>query len=293
MCAATVESRGRPPRVAHIMGMPIIIDVRDPDVDPAALDRAFDWLRWVDATFSTYKPGSEICRLNRGELALADAHPEVRAVLARCEQMREATGGYFDARAPYLSAGAAADTSPMSMSVPTERMSHDAREDAGGTSIRLPLDPSGLVKGWSVERAATILEEEGALNYYINAGGDIRVRGRPAITEPYWRIGIQHPLQREQLAAVIAVSDAAIATSGAYERGEHILDPHTGRPPSGILSVTIVGPDLAAVDAFATAAFAMGEAGPAWTARLHGYQAMTIRADGMVLSTMGFPTVSA
>src|SRR5260370_34608376 len=84
------------------MGMPILIDVRDPDVDPLALDRAFDWLRFVDATFSTYKADSEISRLNRGDLDLADTHPDVREVLARCEELREETGGYFDIPAPSL-----------------------------------------------------------------------------------------------------------------------------------------------------------------------------------------------
>jgi thiamine biosynthesis lipoprotein len=253
-------------RVEHIMGMPIIIDLHDQDLDLAALDRAFTWLRAVDATFSTYKADSEISRLNRGALALADAHPDVREVLARCEQLRVETGGYFDIRAPYL-----------------------AREEAADAALS-PVDPSGLVKGWSVARAARILDEAGARNYMINAGGDIIARGHPA-AEPYWRIGIQHPYLRDRLAAVVAVRDQAIATSGAYERGNHIVDPHTGHPSMGALSVTIVGPDLAAADAYATAAFAMGTLGPAWTARLPGYEAMTIMADERVLSTMGFPSV--
>ena len=86
--------RGRRParerastRVEQIMGMPIVVDVRDVD-DAAALDPLFDWFRFVDRTFSTYIPDSEISRLNRGELALADAHPDVREVLARCEELR-------------------------------------------------------------------------------------------------------------------------------------------------------------------------------------------------------------
>ncbi len=90
---------------------------------------------------------------------------------------------------------------------------------------------------------------------------------------------------------MVAITDEAIATSGASERGNHIVDPHTGRPPGGVLSVTIVGPDLTTADAYATAAYAMGTAGPAWTARLAGYQAMTILADETVLSTMGFPSI--
>lgn len=252
-------------RVEHIMGMPIGIDVRDADTDPAALDRAFDFLRWVDATFSTYQPDSEIERLNRGELALADASPEVRAVLKRCEELRFETSGYFDIRAL-------------------------TSEDAPAGSR---VDPSGLVKGWSVDRAARVLEEAGARNYCINAGGDIRVLGG-ALPDPTWRIGIQHPLIPDKVAAVVEATDLAVATSGEYARGSHILDPHTGRPPTAVLSVTIVGPDLATADAYATAAFAMGENGPAWTAQLTfaGYEAMIVVDEETALFTPGFPSAS-
>lgn len=255
-------------RVEHIMGMPIIVDVRDRDVGLAAFDKVFEWFRVVDARFSTYKPDSEICRLNRGEIALQGTHPDVREVLERCESLREETRGYFDIRAP----GRALNWQATEGSAP------------------VPVDPSGLVKGWSVARAACILDAEGACNYMINAGGDIVARGCP-FPEPYWRIGIQHPRERQSLAAVITLTDRAVATSGAYERGQHIVDPYTGRAPEGVLSVTIVGDDLATVDAYATAAYAMGASGPAWTARLTGCEAMTIQADGTVLSTMGFPSI--
>jgi thiamine biosynthesis lipoprotein len=230
-------------RIEHVMGMPVTVEVRDGDVGPAALDRVFDWLRFVDATFSPYRADSEIRRLDRGELALRDAHPLVGEVLARCERLRVATGGYFDARA------------------------------------RGRLDPSGLVKGWSVDRAAALLSAAGARRFCLNAGGDVLVRGGP------WRVGVQHPRERDRLAAVLSLTDAAVATSGAYERGDHIVDPLTGRPPRGALAVTVLGRDLATADAYATAAFAMGERGPAWTARLPGCEAMTILAGDRVLST--------
>jgi thiamine biosynthesis lipoprotein len=241
-------------RVEQIMGMPIVVDVRDPAVGADVLDRVFDWFRAVDAAFSTYRPESEISRLNRGELALEDLSDDVRGVLARCDELRARTGGYFDARAPL----------------------------PGG------VDPSGLVKGWSVDRAAAILDEAGVSDYSVNAGGDIRVRGS-ATAGHAWRVGIQHPLQRDRIAAVVVADDLAIATSGAYERGDHVVDPHTGEPPRGVLSVTIVGPELATADAFATAAFAMGEAGPRWTTSLAPYEAMTILAGETVLTTAGFP----
>ena len=238
------------------MGMPIVVDVRDGDVDDEALDRVFDWLRHVDATFSTYKDDSEISRINRGELAIEDASPDVQEVLDRCEELRVETNGYFDAR-------------PASEAV---------------------LDPSGLVKGWSVDRAAAILEEAGLRDYCVNAGGDVVVRGR-AIPDDCWRVGIQHPLELAQVAKVVITNDLAVATSGAYARGDHVLDPHTRRAPEGVLSVTITGPVLATADAYATAAFAMGVEGPKWTARLRGYEAMTILADKTVLSTPGFPAL--
>jgi len=241
-------------RVEQIMGLPIVVDIRD-DCTGDVLDELLEWLRWVDVTFSTYKDDSEVSRINRGELRREDAHPHVRQVLERCELLRGETDGYFDMRTPDGS-----------------------------------IDPSGLVKGWAVDRAAAILDDAGLHNYAVSAGGDMRVRGR-AVPELAWRIGIQHPLDTQQVAAVIeTAAELAVATSGAYARGEHIVDPHTGRAPSGILSVTIVGRELATADAYATAAFAMGpELAPHWTARLEGYEAMTILADETVFKTGGFP----
>jgi thiamine biosynthesis lipoprotein len=242
------------PAVEHVMGMGIVVDVRDARVDEEAVDGVFDWLRVVDETFSTYKPESEISRIERGELSPDDAHPDVGEVLGRCEQLREDTRGYFDS-------------------------------EAAGS-----LDPSGLVKGWAVDRAAAILEEAGAENFAIYAGGDVVVRGCASPGQP-WHLGIRHPHRADRVAAVVAATDLAIATSGAYARGDHVVDPHTGRPPSGLLSVTIAGPELATADAYATAAFAMGREGPAWTAQLDGYEAMSILETETVLSTPGFPAI--
>jgi FAD:protein FMN transferase len=240
--------------IEQIMGLPIVVDVRDDHDAGPALGELFDWLRRVDTTFSTFNEDSEISRINRGELRREDAHPDVRKVLERCDRLREETNGYFDMRAP------------------------DGR-----------IDPSGLVKGWAVDRAAAILDAAGLHNYAVSAGGDMRVLGR-AVPELAWRVGIQHPLDRQQVAAVVEATDLAIATSGAYARGDHVWNPHSGRAPSGILSVTIVGPELGTADAYATAAYAMGpERAPHWTARLVGYDAMTILADETVFKTGGFP----
>jgi len=237
------------------MGMPIVLDLRD-EIEPDAIEAMWAALRHADAVFSTYKNDSDISLLNRGELTLEDAHPDVHEVLERCEELRVITDGYFDA----------------------------------GRVLDEGIDPSGLVKGWAVDRAGEVLDDAGARNYSLNAGGDIRLRGAP-LPEARWRVGIQHPHVRDKIAAIVEANDVGVATSGAYARGEHVVDPHTGRPPTGVLSVTIVGPELATADAYATAAFAMGEAGPEWTASLGLYEAMTILADGRVLLTPGFPSV--
>jgi thiamine biosynthesis lipoprotein len=135
------------------------------------------------------------------------------------------------------------------------------------------------VKGWALERAAALT---GARELCLDGGGDLVLRGGP------WRVGIRHPLRRDRLCSVLEVTDGAVATSATYERGQHILDPRTGRPPRGVLSVTVTGPDLATADAYATAAFAMGAAGPAWTASLGGHEAMTVLEGGRVLCTSGY-----
>jgi len=235
------------------MGMPILVDVRD-DGHEQAIDELFDWFREVDERFSTYKETSEISRVNRGELHIRECHPDVRWVLTRCDELREETGGYFDARYAAFNR----------------------------------VDPSGLVKGWSVDRGAELLEEHRIENYSISAGGDIRTRGR-AVPDPAWRIGIQHPVLSDRVAAVVVANDLALATSGAYIRGDHVLDPHTGLPAAGLLSVSIAGDDLGTADAYATAAFAMGEQALAWVQTLRPYEAHLILADEQSLSTPGFP----
>jgi thiamine biosynthesis lipoprotein len=253
-------------RVEQVMGLPISLALRGRHTDDAAAHRAWDEavavLRHVDAVFSTYREDSVVSRLRRGEVAPADVPDDVREVLALCEQARDRTDGWFDHELP------------------------------GPDGVRR-LDPSGVVKGWAVQRAADGLRRAGATSFCIHAGGDVVVAGEPAPGTP-WRVGIQHPERRDALAAVLALRDAAVATSGAYERGLHIVDPRTGRPPAGVLSATVVGPDLGIADAYATAAFALGPDGPAWTATLGGgFEALTILADGRVLSTAGMAALRA
>jgi thiamine biosynthesis lipoprotein len=247
------------------MGMPWMFDICDTSVQRAVLREVIDWLHWVDATFSTYRADSQVSRLNRGELAQQELHPDVREVLARCERLRRDTGGYFDISAPYRTGSA----------------------PAGGQGGPGSIEPSGLVKGWAIARAAQRLRNGGARNFSVNAGGDALLCGHPD-GDDRWRVGIQHPRSAGAIALTLGLSDLAIATSGSYVRGDHIVDPLAGAAPAGLLSVTIVGPDVATADAYATAAFAMGSARARhFCAGLDGYEAVLIREDDTVLTTNG------
>ena len=238
-------------RVEQIMGTAVGIDVRGSGVSPEAVDAAFELIRDVDARYSTYRPDSEVSRLIRGELDEETCAPDLRAILGLCEDLRRTSGGAFDIR----------------------------RHRADGRP-----DPTGLVKGWAIEEASLVLDAAGATDYTINAGGDIVARGEP---EPgrAWRVGIRHPLLADRVAVVLAVRDLAVATSGGYERGDHIVDPRTGRPPRDLQSITVVGPSLTYADAYATIGFVLGLDGPAWVHGHPGYGAYAVTADERVVWT--------
>ena len=144
------------------------------------------------------------------------------------------------------------------------------------------------MKGWSVQVASDRLVAAGAGNHCLNAGGDVRVRGRPAAGEE-WRVGIRHPWEALAVCWVISGTDLAVATSGTYERGYHVIDPYRGEPATVLRSVTVVGPDLGLADAYATAALAMGRAGLDWLAALDGYESGVVTEDGEAYRSPGLP----
>jgi thiamine biosynthesis lipoprotein len=251
-------------RVEEVWGTVIGVDVREP-VAVGLLDDVFAWFDRVDDLFSTWRDDSEISRLGRRDLRPCDTSPEVQEVLALCDDLMWESRGAFDI-------GFAADPRV------------ETREGFG------PVDPSGFVKGWALERAATMLQGAGLTNFSINAGGDVLTRGRPEPGRP-WRIGIQHPTQRAASAAVITGADLAVATSGRYERGDHIIDPRTGAPARGLISVTVVADDLGRADGYATAALVLGDAAMEWLATRSGIEAMVITDNDDVIRTNGFPMV--
>jgi thiamine biosynthesis lipoprotein len=235
-------------RTEDVMGMPVTVDVRDGD---APLDDVFAELRRIDAVFSPFAADSVIGRINAGRLPIDDADGEVSSVLALCDAYEASTGGFFSAW-------------------------------RGGV-----LDPSGLVKSWAIARACAILDERGHRSYFVDAGGDVRTRGHNGHGEP-WRIGIRHPVKRATVVRVVIGHELAVATSGTYEKGRHIVDPHTGAPAGDLVSLTVIGPDIVEADVQATAAFAMGAGALPYLEALPGYEAYAIDAALRGMWTSGF-----
>jgi FAD:protein FMN transferase len=248
--------------VEQVMGMPVSIHLRGLGSRGAEAESrvqaAYDELRAVDVLFSPYLWDSDVSRIDRGELRVEDAHPLVAEVVDLCETASVLTGGSFD---PFYLAGRAAPG-------------------------RRGFDPTGLVKGWAVQRAAEHLAAGLGCDVSVNAGGDIAVR--PGADPLPWRIGIEDPADPARVLAVLPLQRGGIATSGTARRGRHLVDPDSGRAVTDALSVTVVGPSLLWADVLATAAFVRGPVdGLAMVEGLTGYEALVVAGDGALTTTSG------
>ncbi|MGW2172057.1 FAD:protein FMN transferase [Streptomyces sp. NPDC001705] len=239
------------------MGTVFSFDVRggEPSAVRVALDEAVAGLRRADEVFSTYRDDSQVSRLARDEVTVDACAPEVAEVLELAAEAERVSDGWFSAR------------------------------------YRGRLDPTGIVKGWAVERAARRIAAAGATGVSLNGGGDVQLLGSPGARRP-WRVGVSDPLRPGGLAAVVSAAGAAelaVATSGSAERGAHVVDPRTGRSAvTDLLSVTVVAPRLTWADCWATAAFAMGSReGLRWLESLPGVEGLLITAGDEVRCTGG------
>lgn len=220
------------------------------------LSRAKAVLHRADEVFSTWQPNSPVSRLRRGEISLADAPAEVAEVADLCVTARELSGGWFD---------------PWAM--------------PGG------FDPTGYVKGWAAQNALAEFSGAAVRGVIVNAAGDIASSGGMGPGQPF-RIGISDPAAPRRLAAIVELT-GAVATSGTYERGGHLIDPHSGGPAARAASASVTGPDLGLADALATALAVAGEPGLAMIESLAGYEALLIGYDGTKRWTEGFPFAGA
>ena len=246
--------------VEQIMGLPISVHVRGPLARGPQVAREvaelFTTLRVDDERFSTWQPGSQVSRIRRGELRLADADPRVRQAAALCEEAGHRTGGAFSAWLP------GPDGEPV-------------------------FDPTGLVKGWVVEQAFDALVGRlaglgaGAHDALVSAGGDVAVSCARTDT-PDWTIGIEDPRDRSRVLLAVPLRRGAVATSGTAARGAHIRNPATGRAAAGLLSATVIGPSLTWADVYATAAFVLGRDAATWLTTVADHAAVLVDLDGVI-----------
>lgn len=233
-----------------VMGMPATVEVvgiANLDI----IDKIFEYFTTIDKKYSTYKPESEISKINKG-MPKNKWSAEMKEVMRLCEQTKQETMGYFD-------------------------IAHD--------SI---FDPSGLVKGWAINNATQILREVGINDYCIDVAGDIQVAGSNDEGQP-WRIGIRNPFNRNEIIKVLEVTTQGVATSGTAIRGQHIYNPiEPGIDLTEVISLTVVGPNIYEADRFATAAFAMGRPGLDFIASMPGFDAFMVTSDKQATFTTGF-----
>lgn len=232
------------------MGMPVILEVTGEAGEVS--EEVFKYLESVDNKFSTYKEDSEISKINKGLTKEGDYSEEMKKVLSLSEEIKHRTNGYFDIKTP-----------------------------------KGNLDPSGLVKGWSIYQAAKILDERGIDNYYLSIGGDVEVRGKNQKGQG-WSVGIQHPFEQDKIVKAIHLNKGGVATSGIYLQGSHIYNPTDGSAANDVVSLTVIGPDVYQADVYATAAFAMGKEGINFIEGLKEYEGYMIDKEGIATMTSGF-----
>jgi thiamine biosynthesis lipoprotein len=232
--------------VEHVWGTAVTFDLRAPEFGDdfeAIVADAVEFLHQVDAWFSTYRVDTPITMLRNGLVELSQTPQVVQNVLAACDFAKRLTRGAFN---------------PWAVS--------------GG------VDPSGYVKGWAAGEVADRIVRAGIPNVAVNAAGDIACRGEQSPGET-WAIGILNPDNTQQVVEVVHIGDGAIATSGLYERGAHIVDPSSGRSEVHYDSATVVGPDAGLADALATACLVAGPDCAAWFAGMPEWSVYLIK-DG-------------
>ena len=206
-------------------------------------------LELLDKRFSHYNDASDITRWQAGYSVGPDTLAEIMHVLDQCQELEAESDGAFRIKNPRTGA----------------------------------LDTAGYVKGYAIGRAAEVLRLGGLTSFAVGVGGDGYFAGRPA-EDRRWNVAVQHPERRYGVAAVVAATDAAVATSGSAERGDHIWPAEGAEGTGDVVSFTVVGPRIALADAFATIGFAMGQDGMRWVAGHEGYHSVVVRSDGSVRS---------
>ncbi len=271
----------------------------------ALVQRVLAEYRRIDARMSTYRADSEISRINRtAATGAVEASDELIDLLRRSVDLSALSAGAFDIT--YESVGYLYDfragQRPSAEEIDVRLGAIDYRHivlDSAARTIafaraEVRINLGGIAKGYAVARGAEILRAAGVEHALLNAGGDTRVlgdrRGQP------WIVGIRHPRADDEVVTRLPLVDEAISTSGDYERFfeeagrryHHIINPTTGTPTEGILSVTVIGPDATMTDGLSTTLFVLGvERGLEFIESLPLYEAIIVDSTGLLSYSEG------
>jgi thiamine biosynthesis lipoprotein len=294
-------------REEAIMGTRIAVELWADDAarGESLITRVMDEMRRVDELMSTYKPTSQVSLVN----AQAAQHPvtvdaDLFGLLATSLDYSRATEGAFDIT--YASVGYLYDyrrhIKPSDAAVAAALPAVDYRHvllDPKTRSVRFSqpgvrIDLGGIAKGWAVDRGIELLRDAGVERAFVTAGGDTRIIG-DRFGQP-WMVGIRDPRAEDKVVVRIPLVDAALSTSGDYERFfeadgvryHHILSPATGRPASAVRSVTIIGPTATRTDGLSKTIFVLGiERGMQVLDRAGDVDAIAIDKDGKIYYSKG------
>jgi thiamine biosynthesis lipoprotein len=296
-----------------IMGTSVEVTVSQTDSQRAeeAMAAAFREVERIDLLMSHYRQESELSQITRhaGEKETL-VSPETLEVVERALYFSRLSGGAFDItigpvfRLWNFREGKIPDEKSLQENlkkvdyrkIKTDRLKSSVYLESRG----MILDLGAIAKGYAVDRAAAVLRKEGIENFLVAAGGDLTVSGAKENGVP-WTIGIQHPRLPSELIAKLRPAQAAVSTSGDYnkfflkggERYHHILTPSTGLPARECQSVTIMAPSAMDADALATSTFVLGpEKGFALLERLPDVHAIIVDRRGSVLLSPRWPAGS-
>ncbi len=277
----------------------------------SAVEAAFGEISRVESVMSRFREGSDIWRINQAAgLEPVVVSAEVFELLERSQRLSAASSGAFDIT--FAGLYGLWDFTTQAQALPAEQDIRERLLLVGYDKLILSetelsvflekpgmkLDLGGIAKGYAVDRAIQILLDHGIYDGLVNAGGDIRAMG--SHKGRAWAVGVQDPRNKDNLLYRLEVGEAAVATSGDYEKfiildGQrycHIIDPRSGLPAAGVRSVTIAAPSAMLADAYATAVFVLGsDLGLQFLESEPDAESLIIDGHGQVLMSSGFTSV--
>ncbi len=271
-----------------------------------AVDRAFAEIQLIEKLFSRFIPEGDVARINENAGNWVTVSIETIDLIEKGISYGEITQGTFDITIGGLLTLWGFGTEQYR--VPTDQELAQVMEtvdyrnieiNRNSRQVRIPagsmLDLGGIAKGYAVDRARDVLRENRIDNGLINAGGDIVTLGKRPDGNP-WRVGVQNPMDTTSILAIVPLSDSTVVTSGDYQRFftenglrfHHIIDPSTGFPAEGVISVTIVAASATVADVFSTAVFILGvDDGQKLIETLDDIEAIIVDAQGQVWVSSG------